>query len=225
MFMGPWDQGGPWSPTGIGGVHRFLNRVWTLALDPHGLEPGDAGRRPAAGRRGLRAAEQRASEPRPTGRCASSTRSTRNSGSTRWSRTSWSWRTRSCATAAPRSPAARRGTRRSGCCCSCSRPPRRTSPRSCGAAGWRRQAATWSSIHVERWPEVDPQRRRGRDARGAGPGQRQGPRPGDRARSASATSSSSRSCSPASASVGARPAGRPVASSIAGGGRLVNIVV
>ncbi len=42
MFMGPWDQGGPWSPTGIGGVHRFLNRVWTIALDPHGVEPGDA---------------------------------------------------------------------------------------------------------------------------------------------------------------------------------------
>ena len=34
MFMGPWDQGGPWSPTGIGGVHRFLNRVWTLAARP-----------------------------------------------------------------------------------------------------------------------------------------------------------------------------------------------
>ncbi|HEY8439382.1 MAG TPA: leucine--tRNA ligase [Candidatus Limnocylindrales bacterium] len=45
MFMGPWDQGGPWSPTGIGGVHRFLNRMWTIALDPHGREPGD----PAAG--------------------------------------------------------------------------------------------------------------------------------------------------------------------------------
>jgi leucyl-tRNA synthetase len=41
MFMGPWDQGGPWSPTGIGGVYRFLNRVWTLAIDPHGREPGD----------------------------------------------------------------------------------------------------------------------------------------------------------------------------------------
>jgi leucyl-tRNA synthetase len=41
MFMGPWDQGGPWSPTGIGGVHRFLNRVWTLVLDAHGAEPGD----------------------------------------------------------------------------------------------------------------------------------------------------------------------------------------
>jgi leucyl-tRNA synthetase len=45
MFMGPWDQGGPWSPTGIGGVHRFLNRIWTIALDPLGREPGD----PAAG--------------------------------------------------------------------------------------------------------------------------------------------------------------------------------
>jgi leucyl-tRNA synthetase len=41
MFMGPWDQGGPWSPTGIGGVHRFLNRLWTITLDPHGREPGD----------------------------------------------------------------------------------------------------------------------------------------------------------------------------------------
>src|SRR5205809_2818287 len=49
MFMGPWDQGGPWSPTGIGGVHRFLNRVWTLVLDPKGREPGDpdAGSLPA----------------------------------------------------------------------------------------------------------------------------------------------------------------------------------
>ncbi|MEO5885020.1 MAG: leucine--tRNA ligase [Candidatus Limnocylindrales bacterium] len=49
MFMGPWDQGGPWSPTGIGGVHRFLNRVWTLTLDPHGREGGDpdSGKLPA----------------------------------------------------------------------------------------------------------------------------------------------------------------------------------
>ena len=49
MFMGPWDQGGPWSPTGIGGVSRFLNRVWTIALDGDGLEPGDpdAGQLPA----------------------------------------------------------------------------------------------------------------------------------------------------------------------------------
>jgi leucyl-tRNA synthetase len=46
MFMGPWDQGGSWSPKGIGGVHRFLNRVWTLTIDPHGREPGD----PTSGR-------------------------------------------------------------------------------------------------------------------------------------------------------------------------------
>jgi leucyl-tRNA synthetase len=46
MFMGPWDQGGPWSESGIGGVHRFLGRVWALALDPHRIEPGD----PMAGR-------------------------------------------------------------------------------------------------------------------------------------------------------------------------------
>jgi leucyl-tRNA synthetase len=43
MFMGPWDQGGPWSPTGIGGVHRFLNRVWSLVLDPSGSESGARG--------------------------------------------------------------------------------------------------------------------------------------------------------------------------------------
>jgi leucyl-tRNA synthetase len=48
MFMGPWDQGGPWSPTGIDGVNRFLRRVWTVTLDPHGREAGDrdAGRLP-----------------------------------------------------------------------------------------------------------------------------------------------------------------------------------
>ena len=66
MFMGPWDQGGPWSPTGIGGVHRFLNRVWTLAIDPHGREPGDpdagklpAGEDEAAAEAALRAAAHR----------------------------------------------------------------------------------------------------------------------------------------------------------------------
>jgi leucyl-tRNA synthetase len=66
MFMGPWDQGGPWSPTGIGGVHRFLNRVWTLLLDPNGREPGDpdagslpAGESEADARAALRSAAHR----------------------------------------------------------------------------------------------------------------------------------------------------------------------
>jgi leucyl-tRNA synthetase len=31
MFIGPWDQGGPWNPSGIEGVHRFLGRVWGAA--------------------------------------------------------------------------------------------------------------------------------------------------------------------------------------------------
>jgi leucyl-tRNA synthetase len=49
MFMGPWDQGGPWSPSGIEGPYKFLHRVWTIALDPHGRDPGDrnAGALPA----------------------------------------------------------------------------------------------------------------------------------------------------------------------------------
>ncbi|HXG40357.1 MAG TPA: leucine--tRNA ligase [Candidatus Limnocylindrales bacterium] len=66
MFMKPWEQDAPWSPTGIAGVHRFLNRVWTVVLDPHGVEPGDpdAGRLPAGeseplARRVLRSAAHR----------------------------------------------------------------------------------------------------------------------------------------------------------------------
>ena len=30
MFIGPWDQGGPWSEVGINGVARWLNRVWDI---------------------------------------------------------------------------------------------------------------------------------------------------------------------------------------------------
>jgi leucyl-tRNA synthetase len=66
MFMGPWDQGGPWSPTGIGGISRFLNRVWAAALDPHGVEAGDpesgvlpAGQDRASAERALRTAAHR----------------------------------------------------------------------------------------------------------------------------------------------------------------------
>ena len=31
MFVGPWDQGGSWSSTGIEGISRWLNRLWTVA--------------------------------------------------------------------------------------------------------------------------------------------------------------------------------------------------
>ena len=70
MFMGPWDQGGPWSPTGIGGVHRFLNRLWTIALDPHGQRAGRRRGRDAAGRRSTRPRAGPRSGRRPTGRSA-----------------------------------------------------------------------------------------------------------------------------------------------------------
>jgi leucyl-tRNA synthetase len=69
MFMGPWDQGGPWNAQGIEGVHRFLRRVWTVATDPHGRERGDpsAGQLPpdedaAAAERALRVAAHRTLE-------------------------------------------------------------------------------------------------------------------------------------------------------------------
>ena len=33
MFIGPWDQGGPWNPKSIDGIHRFLHRVWGIVVD------------------------------------------------------------------------------------------------------------------------------------------------------------------------------------------------
>ncbi len=34
MFGYRWDQGGPWSSTGLEGAYRWLNRVWTLVMEP-----------------------------------------------------------------------------------------------------------------------------------------------------------------------------------------------
>ena len=43
MFIGPWDQGGPWSDVGINGVARWLNRVWGLMeRNPQDLAAADA---------------------------------------------------------------------------------------------------------------------------------------------------------------------------------------
>jgi leucyl-tRNA synthetase len=41
MFIGPWDEGGPWNSRGIEGVARFLGRVWSLVSEPvaAGSEP------------------------------------------------------------------------------------------------------------------------------------------------------------------------------------------
>ena len=42
MFVGPWDQGGPYNPSGMPGIVRWLNRLWSVATEP-GPEPGDGG--------------------------------------------------------------------------------------------------------------------------------------------------------------------------------------
>jgi leucyl-tRNA synthetase len=40
MFIGPWELGGSWSSTGIEGIHRFINRVWSVAVEPSAVAPG-----------------------------------------------------------------------------------------------------------------------------------------------------------------------------------------
>ena len=39
MFIGPWDQGGPYNPSGMPGIVRWLNRLWTVATE----SPPEAG--------------------------------------------------------------------------------------------------------------------------------------------------------------------------------------
>ncbi len=34
MFVGPWDQGGPYNPTGMAGIVRWLTRLWSVVLEP-----------------------------------------------------------------------------------------------------------------------------------------------------------------------------------------------
>jgi leucyl-tRNA synthetase len=50
MFMGPFDQGGPWNNQGIEGVSRYLNRVWTLVTDYVEQRVGGAQAETPAGR-------------------------------------------------------------------------------------------------------------------------------------------------------------------------------
>ncbi len=48
MFMGPIERAKPWSTEGLGGIHRFLNRIWRIYTDDNGklnanireVEPG-----------------------------------------------------------------------------------------------------------------------------------------------------------------------------------------
>jgi len=54
MFIGPWEEGGPWNSQGVEGIHRFLNRVWSVVL---GEEAGGKGQ-------GARASEEQIAELR-----------------------------------------------------------------------------------------------------------------------------------------------------------------
>lgn len=40
MFIGPWDEGGPWNSRGINGIQRFMQRSWNIVLEP-GKESGN----------------------------------------------------------------------------------------------------------------------------------------------------------------------------------------
>jgi len=43
MFIGPWEEGGPYRPQGIEGITRWLNRVWTLVQEPPPSGTSDPG--------------------------------------------------------------------------------------------------------------------------------------------------------------------------------------
>ncbi|MBK6319603.1 MAG: class I tRNA ligase family protein [Dehalococcoidia bacterium] len=61
MFVGPWDQGGPYNPTGMAGIVRWLNRLWSLGDGAH----RPARRPPSEGTRDLRRATHKTiSRPR-----------------------------------------------------------------------------------------------------------------------------------------------------------------
>ncbi len=35
MFIGPWEQGGEWDDSGISGISRWMNRIWSLVLEEY----------------------------------------------------------------------------------------------------------------------------------------------------------------------------------------------
>ncbi len=44
MFVGPWDQGGPYNPTGMQGISRWLHRMWSLATEEPRMDDDSASR-------------------------------------------------------------------------------------------------------------------------------------------------------------------------------------
>jgi leucyl-tRNA synthetase len=54
MFGFRWEQGGPWSSTGVLGIQRFLERVWNLVLEAPASSGGGQGEADEAQVRALR---------------------------------------------------------------------------------------------------------------------------------------------------------------------------
>ncbi len=155
MFMGPWDQGGPWSPSGIGGVHRFLNRVWTIVLDPGGTDAGDAdsGRLPAGEDAATAEANLRAAAHRTLRDVTTDYESFRFNTMVaklmELSNVLYRYRGTEIAGGAAWDEAVRLLLLMLA----------PAAPHITEELWSRRQAAAgapWSSIHVERWPDVDP---------------------------------------------------------------------
>jgi leucyl-tRNA synthetase len=46
LFIGPWDEGGDFSDSGISGIERFLKRVWRLANKVQAPGPGNVDMQP-----------------------------------------------------------------------------------------------------------------------------------------------------------------------------------
>jgi leucyl-tRNA synthetase len=47
MFIGPWDQGGPWDPKSIEGISRFLQRAWAVVTETDERAAGAEGAPPS----------------------------------------------------------------------------------------------------------------------------------------------------------------------------------
>ncbi len=94
---------------------------------------------------------------------------------------------------------------------------------------WSRRLAAagapWASIHTESWPEVDPSGRRRVDPRDPGPGQRQAARQGRRRRRRLARRDRGGGPRHASGSAAILDGRTPDRIVVAGGGKLVNLVI
>ena len=76
MFIGPYNEDAAWSTKGVGGVHRFLSRVWALANSLDGAATSGGVHNSAIGGYAEAAAERKSANPVKTGVSDSTTDNT-----------------------------------------------------------------------------------------------------------------------------------------------------